>query len=93
LSNWYKLDLKDYPAAIQAGKAALETGDSIPPLGYFVIASGYAGLGEQEPAFEWLNTAIENGWTAINFTTEKPEFRPWHDRQEWHNALKRIKGE
>ena len=54
------------------------------------IAMGYAGLGDKDKAFEWLDKSYESHDEAIYWTKNHPMFEPLRDDPRYMLLLKRL---
>lgn len=54
------------------------------------IASVYAYRGDIEPAFEWLEKAVEDRDPGLNEIVTQPEFSNLYSDSRWHDFLTRI---
>lgn len=54
------------------------------------VAMLHAHAGNTDPAFEWLDRAVEQDEPGVGFTLLDPLFAPIHDDPRWHETLERI---
>jgi len=54
------------------------------------IAMGYAGLGDKDKAFAWLDRSFESHDEAIYWTKNHPMFEPLHEDPRYKSMLKRL---
>jgi TolB-like protein/Flp pilus assembly protein TadD len=54
------------------------------------LASAYAGLGEKDQAFQWLEAAVRNRDPALLNVHKKPFFNSLHSDPRYHDLLRRI---
>jgi non-specific serine/threonine protein kinase len=54
------------------------------------IAIVYTGLGETEPAFDWLNKAYEEESGFMPYLNLDPRFKPLHADMRYHELLRRM---
>jgi len=54
------------------------------------IAMGYAGLGDKDKAFEWLDKSYESHDEAIYWAKNHPMFEPLRDDPRYRPLLKRL---
>jgi tetratricopeptide (TPR) repeat protein len=54
------------------------------------LAVVYAGLGEKDKAFEWLDKAYENHSFQLTTLNIEPLLQPLHDDPRWKDLKKRI---
>jgi RimJ/RimL family protein N-acetyltransferase len=59
---------------------------------YYDTARAWAGLGNQEKMFTYLNTLAEKGWTEIESLERCKEFEQWREKREWETLLERMQG-
>jgi len=61
-------------------------------LYYHLAARAWAALGDRDKAFRYLDEAVNKGWTDVEATNKCPEFRIFHETQEWKNLMARLEG-
>jgi len=61
-------------------------------LYYHLAARARAALGNRDKAFGYLDEAVNKGWTDIEATNRCPEFRIFHETQEWKNLMAWLEG-
>jgi len=57
---------------------------------YHLAARAWAVSGNRNKAFQYLNEAVNEGWTDIEHTKRCREFHIFHETQEWKNLLVRL---
>ena len=60
----------------------------VSPLGIALI---HMGLGDDDRAFQWLETAYENSETLLNYIKVDPIFDPLRPDPRYRNLLERLK--
>jgi tetratricopeptide (TPR) repeat protein len=59
----------------------------IRPYGFAVL---YAGLGENEQAFEWLNKALEDRDPFVSNLAVEPRLNPLRSNPRFNDLLRRV---
>ncbi|MDX2448283.1 MAG: hypothetical protein QNK29_13925 [Desulfobacterales bacterium] len=57
---------------------------------YLTLALIYMGLGETNKAFEWLETAREEGDPILHNIKAKAAFKPLHSDPRWRTLLQKM---
>jgi RimJ/RimL family protein N-acetyltransferase len=82
-----------YQEAVDIFEENLATKDGLPLWAYFDAARGWAGLGNQEKMFAYLNTLVERGWSEVESLEGCREFDPWRETHAWISLMERIRGD
>jgi RimJ/RimL family protein N-acetyltransferase len=82
-----------YREAVDIFEENLALRDGLPIWAYYDVARGWAGLGNQEKMFVYLNTLAERGWTGVESLEGCKEFVPWRETPEWISLLERMRGD
>lgn len=61
-----------------------------PDYYYHLAAVACATLGDAPKALDYLNAAVDHGWTEIAWTQQQAAFTILHDRPEWAAVLARM---
>ena len=61
--------------------------------GHFIAGVAWAGLGDAEKAFSYLNTAVDNGWNYASELFRIPVLEALHGTPEWEALVARVQGE
>lgn len=78
----------DYPRAIQSYLEAVKLADAshaagrLGPEDYYYLASSYAGVMQENEAFQYMRQAIKMGWKIDNIN-ETPEWGPYRSNPEF----------
>ncbi len=57
---------------------------------YHLAALSAASLGDRDAAIRYLHKAVDQGWTHLEYTMSRQEFKLLHGTEEWRVVLKRI---
>ena len=71
-------------------KALATNGDSVPGGYEFSLAQLYAGLGEQDQAFAWLERAYQEHDHSLNGLRVSPFFAPLRSDPRFTQLLKKV---
>lgn len=82
-----------YQEAVDIFEENLALKDGLPLWAYYDVARGWAGLGNQEKTFAYLNTLAEKGWTEVESLERCKEFDPWRETPEWISLMERMRGD
>jgi hypothetical protein len=86
-------DAKDYTKSVEFYKKAFDetfSNDHKKATPFYNGACSAALAGNNKLAFEWLNTAIDKGWTNISHTKTDTDLTSLHDSKEWQEALDKL---
>ena len=84
---------KNYPKSVEFFKEAFsETfkADQKKASPFYDAACAAALAGDNKLALEWLNTAIDKGWTNISHTKTDTDLTSLHDLKEWQATLDKL---
>jgi RimJ/RimL family protein N-acetyltransferase len=81
-----------YREAVDIFEENLALREGLPLWAYYDVARGWAGLGDQEKMFAYLNTLAEKGWTEVESLEQAKEFDPWRETPEWISLMERMRG-
>jgi RimJ/RimL family protein N-acetyltransferase len=87
------LQSENYREAVEIFEENLASRDGLPLWAYYDVARGWAGLGNEEKTFAYLNALAERGWTEVESLEECKEFDPWRETSEWISLMERMRGE
>jgi RimJ/RimL family protein N-acetyltransferase len=90
---YYYLESGDYSEAVEIFEEDLASKDDLPLWAFFDVARGWAGLGNEEKMFAYLNTLAERGWTEAESLEGCDEFDPWRETPEWIALMERMRGD
>jgi hypothetical protein len=63
------------------------------PRYYHLVARAKAAVGENHAAINYLESAIENGWSHLDSTKTCEEFHRLHGTPEWEALMTRLERE
>jgi GNAT superfamily N-acetyltransferase len=89
--GWYSFRDRDYRQAIAWFEQALATGKP-PNWVHHTAARAWAVLGNRKAALDYLEQALDVGWTHVEFTKQCEEFAPLHGTERWNDLLARMNG-
>jgi RimJ/RimL family protein N-acetyltransferase len=84
--GWYHYQRGEYAETVRYYEQAFALQGKRPGYHYHLVASAYAHLGNTEKALKYLLTALDYGWTNIEWTKQQAEFGILHSTPEW-NAI------
>jgi len=83
---------KKYKKTVECYEKVFAMKDDSPNYYYHLAACAWAALGNRGTAIKYLNTAIDKGWTNLNYTKSCEQFSSLHGTQEWQDALAKLQG-
>jgi RimJ/RimL family protein N-acetyltransferase len=84
------LQSERYQEAVDIFEEVLVQGNDLPLWAYYDAARAWAGLGNGEKMFVYLNTLTAKGWTEIESLERCKEFERWRETREWKILMDRI---
>ncbi|HEY44042.1 MAG TPA: GNAT family N-acetyltransferase [Anaerolineae bacterium] len=82
-----------YREAVDIFEKNLVPRNDLPLWAYYDAARAWAGLGNQDKMFRYLNTLAERGWTEVEELENCKEFEPWRKTREWEALMERMRGD
>ncbi len=87
---YYELDAGRYEQAIALFERAFALGGDGPSFLYHDAARAWAWAGDAGRALQYLNRAIDKGWTDVPATEQCREFSALRETAGWRAALERM---
>lgn len=81
---------KQYKECTQWYEKVFAMGRDYPHYYYHLAALAWAALGNHDTATKYLNIAIDEGWTDIDFTKSCEQFCSLHGTSEWQETIARL---
>jgi RimJ/RimL family protein N-acetyltransferase len=85
------LQAGDYQRVIESYDRFFELQAEPPVWAYLDAARAWAGLGNEDRAFENLNLAVGRGWSNVGELKVYEEFEGLRDSQKWDNLVERMR--
>lgn len=87
---YYELEAGRYEQSIALFERAFTLGSNGPSFLYHDAARAWAWAGDADRALQYLNQAIDKGWTDVSATEQCREFSALRETDGWHAALERM---
>ena len=88
--GWSCFKRGEYERTMHFYQQVLSQRDENPDYYYHLAAAASAALGRKEQAFEYLNLAVEHGWSNAEATRQVEEFHSLHGTPQWEAVLRRM---
>jgi RimJ/RimL family protein N-acetyltransferase len=88
---WAHLDAGKFRESLDFGEQLAARNENPPPVGDFLIAAAWGGLGDRARALHHLNTAADRGWDGLSDTENCAPLSLLHGTPEWEAVLARIR--
>ena len=88
--GWYYYQRGEYAKTVQYYEQVFTLREENPDYYYHLVASAWALLGNKEKACKYLETAVDQGWTRIEWTKQQKEFSILLGMPEWDAVLARM---
>jgi RimJ/RimL family protein N-acetyltransferase len=85
------LQSERYQEAVDIFEDVLVQRNDLPLWAYYDAARAWAGLGDREKMFLYLNMLAEKGWTETESLERGKEFERWRETRDWKILLERIR--
>lgn len=89
--GWYYFKLGEYAKTVDYYEQIFALRNENPDYYYHLAALAWATLGNVEKAFKYLRTAVDCGWTHVEWTKQQEGFNILHGHPEWDEILARMK--
>jgi RimJ/RimL family protein N-acetyltransferase len=88
--GWYYYQRGEYAKTVQYYEQVFAQRDENPDYYYHLVASSWAILGNKANAIQYLEMAVEHGWTHSAWTKEQEEFKILYGLPEWDAVILRM---
>jgi RimJ/RimL family protein N-acetyltransferase len=88
--GWIAFREKEYGRTVDLYRKVFELQPDAPDYKYHLAALACSATGQFQQALAYLDTAIDRGWRAAEYSAAQPEFQPLHGRPEWRRAIERM---
>ncbi len=85
------LEAERYRQALDAVEQLIAQQEGVPSFAFHLAASAWVRLGEVDKAFEYLETAVDKGWTSAAYTEDQEEFESLRGTPRWEAVLERMR--
>lgn len=83
------IEREDFREAVDWFNRAISGGD-VPAWVFWNAACAYAHLNEKTNSFQYLNQAVDKGFTDLDYINNSQHFAHWHETPEWTRIIARL---
>jgi len=89
--GWYHFRHGEYAKTTQYYERVFAQRAENPDYYYHLAAVAWAAQGNAEKALQYLNAAVDHGWTNATWTERQKQFSILHSTTEWDAVRARMR--